>query len=43
MLAYHFGWPYEQLMWLDHAERGRWVSELTRLLGEPQPGRAGRT
>ena len=43
MLAYHFKWPHSELMWLDHAERRRWVTELTRLLGDPQPGWAGRT
>ena len=24
-IAYHFHWPHEQLMTLEHAERRRWV------------------
>lgn len=31
-LAYHFHWPYTQLMALDHLERRRWVDETARLV-----------
>jgi hypothetical protein len=27
-LAYHFHWPYDQIMQLDHLERQRWVTEV---------------
>jgi hypothetical protein len=30
-VAYHFHWPHEQLMTMDHAERRRWVREIARL------------
>jgi hypothetical protein len=30
-LAYHFHWPYEQIMQLDHAERQQWVAEVARI------------
>lgn len=37
-VAYHFHWPYDQVMALEHAERHRWVQEISainqRLNGE---------
>ncbi len=30
-IAYHFHWPHEQLMGLEHGERRRWVEEIRRL------------
>jgi len=30
-LAYHFHWPHEQLMALEHGERRRWVDEVARI------------
>jgi hypothetical protein len=30
-IAYHFHWPYEQLLWLEHAERRRWVEEIGKI------------
>ena len=30
-LAYHLHWPYDQLHNLDHAERLRWVEEVSRI------------
>jgi hypothetical protein len=30
-IAYHFHWPYEQIMALEHHERQRWVSEIARI------------
>ncbi len=30
-IAYHFHWPYDQIMSLDHKERQRWVSEVSRV------------
>lgn len=34
MLAYHFHWPYAELMNLDHAERRRWVSQAELRAGQ---------
>ena len=31
-IAYHFHWPHEQLVALEHAERRRWVEEISRLI-----------
>ncbi|MFP2896535.1 DUF6760 family protein [Corallococcus sp. 4LFB] len=30
-LSYYLHWPYEQVMTLEHRERQRWVSELSRI------------
>ena len=30
-LAYHFHWPPDALLDLDHAERRRWVDEVARI------------
>ena len=30
-LAYHFHWPYDQIMGLDHRERQQWVSEVSKI------------
>lgn len=30
-IAYHFHWPYEQIMALEHGERRRWVDEIAKL------------
>jgi hypothetical protein len=30
-VAYHFHWPYAQLMDLDHLERRRWIQEIARI------------
>jgi hypothetical protein len=27
-IAYHFHWPYDQIMRLEHHERLQWVSEV---------------
>ncbi|MEU2657924.1 DUF6760 family protein [Streptomyces sp. NPDC007325] len=32
-LAYHFHWPLDQLLDLEHAERQRFVAQVTRLGG----------
>ena len=37
MLAYHFHWPYEELMRLDHAERRHWAHRA-RLLASGDAG-----
>ncbi|MCB9101759.1 MAG: hypothetical protein H6632_19650 [Anaerolineales bacterium] len=38
-LAYHFHWPYDQIMRLEHRERLWWVQEVakinTRLMEKP--------
>jgi hypothetical protein len=41
-LAYHFHWPYREIMALDHRERQRWVAETARInqrLNEQEGGR----
>ena len=30
-VSYHFHWPYDQVMQLDHLERQRWVAEIARI------------
>ncbi len=30
-IAYHFHWPYQQVLELDHRERQRWVREIARM------------
>jgi hypothetical protein len=30
-IAYHFHWPYDEIMTLEHRERRRWVSEIAKL------------
>jgi len=27
-VAYHFHWPYGEIMQMDHRERQRWVDEI---------------
>lgn len=30
-IAYHFHWPREEILRLDHLERRRWVAEIAAL------------
>jgi hypothetical protein len=30
-VAYHFHWPPDQLLDLEHVDRRRWVDEISRL------------
>ncbi len=30
-LAYHFHWPLQELLGLEHAERRRWVEQAARI------------
>lgn len=30
-VAFHFHWPYSEIMQLDHRERQRWVAEIAHL------------
>lgn len=30
-VAYHFHWPHEQLMSLEHLERRQWVQQIAEL------------
>lgn len=30
-IAYHFHWPYEQIMQLEHSERQQWVAEIASI------------
>ena len=30
-IAYHFHWPHQQIMALEHGERQRWVEEIAKI------------
>jgi hypothetical protein len=30
-IAYHFHWPLEQILSLEHADRRRWAGEISRI------------
>lgn len=30
-IAYHFHWPLQEIMELEHAERRRWVEEIAQI------------
>ena len=30
-IAYHFHWPYDQVMHLEHRERLQWVAEIAKI------------
>lgn len=30
-IAYHFHWPWHELMHMDHRERQRWVDEIVTI------------
>ena len=30
-IAYHFHWPHEQILGLEHAERKQWVGEIAKI------------
>lgn len=30
-LAYHFHWPLDQILDLEHADRRRWVEEISKI------------
>jgi hypothetical protein len=30
-IAYHFHWPYDQIMRLEHRERQQWVAEIAQI------------
>jgi hypothetical protein len=30
-IAYHFHWPYAELMSLEHRERRQWCAEISRI------------
>jgi len=30
-IAYHFHWPYDQIMGLEHRERQLWVAEIAKI------------
>jgi hypothetical protein len=42
-VAYHFHWPYDEIMGLEHPERRRWVSEIARLNREREEASVGGT
>lgn len=30
-IAYHFHWSRDEILWLEHAERLRWVQEIAAI------------
>jgi hypothetical protein len=30
-IAYHFHWPHDQIMHLEHGDRRRWVQQISAL------------
>lgn len=32
-VAYHFHWPHDQVLSLEHVERRRWVQEISNING----------
>ena len=30
-IAYHFHWPHDEIMQLEHRDRQRWVAEIAHL------------
>jgi hypothetical protein len=30
-VSYHFHWPHEEVMGLEHADRRRWVGEISAI------------
>lgn len=30
-IAYHFHWPLDQVLGLEHADRRRWAAEISRI------------
>ena len=30
-IAFHFHWPYDQILSLDHLERQRWIEEVAKI------------
>ena len=30
-IAYHFHWPYDQILDLEHRERQRWAAEIAKI------------
>jgi hypothetical protein len=38
-IAFHFHWPHEQLMALEHGERRRWVNRIDELVERQRDAR----
>jgi len=30
-VAYHFHWPYDQILSMEHRERQQWVNEIAKI------------
>jgi hypothetical protein len=30
-VAYHFHWPYDQILLMEHRERQQWVDEIVKI------------
>jgi len=37
-IAYHFHWPHDDIMTLEHAERRRWVREISAINQQMEAG-----
>jgi hypothetical protein len=33
-IAYHFHWPHAEIMAMEHADRRRWVQEISAINGQ---------
>ncbi len=38
-IAYHFHWPLERILDLEHADRRRWVEEIAKINRQLSAGR----
>ena len=38
-IAYHFHWPLEEIMNLEHRQRRRWVKEISKINQRMNTGR----
>ncbi|MHC1754026.1 MAG: DUF6760 family protein [Methanosarcina sp.] len=34
LIAFHFHWSYEEIMYMEHQERHEWVQEIVRLINK---------
>ncbi len=30
-IAYHFHWPHDQILMMEHGDRQRWVNEIAKI------------
>jgi hypothetical protein len=41
-IAYYFHWPLQEILEMEHAERGRWVEKITGINGRLREEFGGR-